>query len=341
VATTRPAEFPIYSRQRIRLHNLLATRSPGFDLPLNGESTRLSLRQAPKATVSEEAFALESQGSNLWLEVDAETFEQLCAPWTGSEPLDDLPAPLREAVRNAALTPLLEGLNGCCGITARLARVPLPGPAIHTQSLGLWETPAAGVTPRITLHLDDAATDLLIAGLDRSPAAASERDWSRLPLDATVETGQTELRMAELKALDPGDLILLPPGAPAYGNELILRHRRRPIAIAHLDGHTLTIDRLLESVMAENEIPNMQETLPGGLDPETVEVRLTFDLGQLSISLGELQQLQPGYSFELDLPAMAGVRIRAGDRLIGRGELIQIEERLGVRVSELFAPTPE
>ncbi|MCP3877887.1 MAG: YscQ/HrcQ family type III secretion apparatus protein [Sulfitobacter sp.] len=343
MTTTRPAEFPIYSRQRIRLQNLLATRNPGFHLQLNGKSTYLFLRQTPSRTVSTDAFALKSQGSNLWLEIDAHTFGQLCAPWTGNEPLEDLPAQLREAVRSAALTPLLEGLNACCGIETRLARDTSPGQgqASHTQCLGLWNMPAAGVVPLVTIHLDDAATALLIAGLDHTPPAASLQDWSRLPLDATVEIGQTDLRMLELKALEPGDLILLPPGAPAYENELIVRHRRRPIATAHLDGHTLTVDRLLESVMAGNTAPNTQETLPGGLDPESVEVRLTFDLGQLSISLGDLQQIQPGYNFELDMPAMASVRIRAGDQVIGRGELIQIEERLGVRVTELFAPTNE
>ncbi len=341
MTTTRPAEFPIYSRQRIRLQNLLATRGPGFHLQLNGKATYLYLRQAPNRAVSADAIPLESQGAGLWLEIDAQMFEQLCAPWTGDEPLEDLPAQLREAVRGAALTPLLEGFNTCCGITARPAPAPSPEEVSHTQCLGLWNTPSDGKAPLVRIHLDDTATSLLIAGLDHSPAAASERDWSRLPLDATVEIGRTDLRMAELQALETGDLILLPPGAPAYENELIVRHRRHPIATAHLEGHTLTVDRLLESVMAENTTPNPRETLPGGLDPESVEVRLTFDLGQLSISLGDLQKVQPGYSFELDMPAVASVRIRAGDRLIGRGELIQIEERLGVRVSELFASPHE
>ncbi|NJN46695.1 MAG: YscQ/HrcQ family type III secretion apparatus protein, partial [Candidatus Competibacteraceae bacterium] len=65
------------------------------------------------------------------------------------------------------------------------------------------------------------------------------------------------------------------------------------------------------------------------------------DLGHLTLPLGELQNLQPGYSFELDVPAIGPVRILAGSQVIGRGELVHIEDRLGVRVIELFKPTHE
>ena len=71
-------------------------------------------------------------------------------------------------------------------------------------------------------------------------------------------------------------------------------------------------------------------------DPQDLEVRISFDLGQLTLTLAELQNIRPGYSFELDLPADGRVRITCGAQLIGRGELVQIEDRLGVRVTTLL-----
>ena len=91
--------------------------------------------------------------------------------------------------------------------------------------------------------------------------------------------------------------------------------------------------------MPEND--QTAESSNTGLTAEDLEIRLSFDLGHLSLPLGELQNLQPGYSFELDMPASGSVRIHAGAQLIGRGELVQIDDRLGVRVTELFSPSDD
>ena len=89
--------------------------------------------------------------------------------------------------------------------------------------------------------------------------------------------------------------------------------------------------------MSNNRQANADES-QALADPKALEITLRFDLGQLTLPLGELQQIQPGYSFELELPAPGQVRIVAGTQLIGRGELVQIEDRLGVRVTALFKP---
>ncbi len=75
-----------------------------------------------------------------------------------------------------------------------------------------------------------------------------------------------------------------------------------------------------------------------GLSAENLDIQITFDLGHVTLPLSELQNLQVGYSFELDMPSSGNVRILSGEQLIGRGELVQIEDRLGVRVTALFNP---
>ena len=51
---------------------------------------------------------------------------------------------------------------------------------------------------------------------------------------------------------------------------------------------------------------------------------------------GELRSLAAGYSFDLGKDLRAPVDILANGRKIGSGELIQIDERIGVRVNRLF-----
>ena len=66
-------------------------------------------------------------------------------------------------------------------------------------------------------------------------------------------------------------------------------------------------------------------------------VRLSFDLGELSLTLAQLQALQPGQALALGRPLDGAVRVRANGVLIGEGELVQIDGQLGVSLSRLWA----
>ena len=91
-----------------------------------------------------------------------------------------------------------------------------------------------------------------------------------------------------------------------------------------------------ESMGETDEEPGRAEQ--GELDTSGLEVRLDFDIGHLTLSLGDLQQLCPGYVLTLDTPTGMPVRIRNGTQVIGRGELVKIDERLGVMIKELSGP---
>jgi type III secretion protein Q len=68
-------------------------------------------------------------------------------------------------------------------------------------------------------------------------------------------------------------------------------------------------------------------------------VTLRFEVGDLAVSLGELRNLRPGHVFELAQPLnRSPVRILAHGNVLGKGYLVAVGDRLGVRVSE-FAPS--
>lgn len=69
---------------------------------------------------------------------------------------------------------------------------------------------------------------------------------------------------------------------------------------------------------------------------DEIPLRIAFELGRLELPLGELRMIAPGYVFPLDRDLGAAVEIRCGDRRIGVGEIVHIEDQLGVRVVKLF-----
>ena len=72
---------------------------------------------------------------------------------------------------------------------------------------------------------------------------------------------------------------------------------------------------------------------------DALEVTLRFEVGELQLSLGELKNIRAGHVFELGQPLnRSPVRILAHGNLLGKGYLVAVGDRLGVRVSE-FAPS--
>jgi type III secretion protein Q len=68
---------------------------------------------------------------------------------------------------------------------------------------------------------------------------------------------------------------------------------------------------------------------------DALEVVLRFEVGELSVSLGELRNLRPGHVFDLEQALnRSTVRILAHGNVLGKGSLVAVGERLGVRVSD-------
>lgn len=69
---------------------------------------------------------------------------------------------------------------------------------------------------------------------------------------------------------------------------------------------------------------------------DDLPIKLVFELGRVDMPLGQLQEIGPGHVFALDRPLGEAVEIHAGGRRIGQGEVMRIDDQVGVRVIRLF-----
>jgi flagellar motor switch protein FliN/FliY len=60
-------------------------------------------------------------------------------------------------------------------------------------------------------------------------------------------------------------------------------------------------------------------------------------LGRCSLRLGDLLKLGSGAVVELDRRAGAPIDLLVNGRLIARGEIVAVDERFGVRITEVVA----
>src|SRR6185437_14304174 len=70
--------------------------------------------------------------------------------------------------------------------------------------------------------------------------------------------------------------------------------------------------------------------------PLDVPVTLAVELGRVNLTLSRLADLKPGDVVELGRHSRSPVELTSNGRLVARGELVQIDTELGVRVTNVF-----
>lgn len=69
-----------------------------------------------------------------------------------------------------------------------------------------------------------------------------------------------------------------------------------------------------------------------------VPLRVSIELGRIQMSLQQVLALGRGSIVELDRLAGEPVDILVNDKLIGRGEVVVVDENFGVKITELIEP---
>lgn len=220
------------------------------------------------------------------------------------------------------------------------------------------------------LYMSTPAVEFLSAILERTPYTRSNRFIANIEIPLHAIIAEETLSFEEFKNLRLQDIILLNDDSfinngackVIIGNHLvyngILKNKRltlESLMEERIDNDNLQDDSSLEmdqeklseeSLREERsgEVPSGTEfeedsdfeedtdsiVLPHELD--NVPINLTFEVGQKRISLSELQTLKRGFIFELENSVERPITIRANGRIIGTGELLQIDKRVGVRV---------
>lgn len=150
-----------------------------------------------------------------------------------------------------------------------------------------------------------------IRALGRDP----DLEASPVRLPASLRRGAAVLDAAELEALAPGDVVVVDP--PADGRDALV-----------FPGGLRALGRIEEDAFHAEEIimTDRHARLP---------VTLEVELARTDVPLAELARLEPGAVLALGLDRRGLVTLRAGERAVARGELVDVEGAVGVRILSL------
>jgi type III secretion system YscQ/HrcQ family protein len=256
---------------------------------------------------------------------------------------DDLPPQVRGVALEASLESLLERVDHFSGARSVIERV--------EECKALQPFPAAlllklkrltdGLSCHAAVQTDETGLEWLAGRLGRLPGKRMRR-LDHLPVTGEIDTGRLVLTPEEMGALDPLDILL--PDTDGGPSEKAI-HIRFSDHLT-LTGRLTSPDRLLITNLktAKEESASMPtpdtETPDAKKNPlpvSKVPVTLLFEIGQVRLTMGELSQLQPGYTFKLSeaVERDRPVTIKANGVPVGRGEIVQIDDRLGIRIRSL------
>ena len=160
--------------------------------------------------------------------------------------------------------------------------------------------------------------------------------------------GLGKLRVGGVLPLSPPTLRGTPK-SPTGAVDLVLSATDRRFSIAaeptpFAGGGQVTVTGPLRSeripreplTMYSSSDPVTPNPDAGGVSPTDLPVTLVVELGRVNLTLSRLADLKPGDIVELGRRSREPVEMTSGGRLVARGELVQIDTELGVRVTQVF-----
>ncbi len=93
----------------------------------------------------------------------------------------------------------------------------------------------------------------------------------------------------------------------------------------------------------KEEVNENEEKIMNGQSPNLdfildIPLKLTVELGRTKLLINELLQLGQGSVIELDKLAGEPLEILVNDKLIARGEAVIVNEKFGVRITDILSP---
>lgn len=326
----RPLLLPRLSRAAMDRLNQVAAATGAIDAPFGSLALRITVLPSDAKVACDWGLEFQAGSEPVLFHCPHPLLVRLLKAHEPALAPEAAPPGLLALLVDTLLQPALPAWQRALGMPVRFTRLRAsqapPGDALRLQ-FG-----AAGETWRGAMSAG-ALADRLLAHWPAQP-----HTLSRLPLPGRLRVGTTDLPAAVAASLRPGDAVII-QARPRGGTALRLAERWTA-PVRQDGGATLLAEPL--RLMRPSDGDTMATTNrvdPGPGDAESLEavpVRLSFDVGQLEVPLGEVRRLQAGSILPLSRGVAELVEISANGRRIGAGELVDVDGAPAVRIVRLF-----
>lgn len=328
----RPVRWPTLSRDTLSSRNVLCRHRDPWAVTWLDQPWQLAMQPATRVPVAVRYLEVEWGGSRVFIGLGQAVIDAISAVALPGEsvlrwPQDVAMAAIEfsaELLSVSVETATRKSLQ-CTGWSSRRP---------DDESLERFCWSATGEQTRLEgeFWLDPVACRYLAAQLREHPATpdpSAAIDWAGLCLPLQLVVGWVDLPASMLAGIERRDVMVLDECLmDGTRQQLLVCLGPRHGFLGELQGNQLRVTEGVKEIMSDSD----PDTSAASHLLDDIAVRLTFDVGDREITLGDLRSIQPGYVFNLGRDPKSLVSIRANGRLVGEGELVDIEGRLGVSV---------
>lgn len=191
----------------------------------------------------------------------------------------------------------------------------------------------AGAAPiKCSVGLHPGQLISVIGGAEIGRHGVRRQLASRIDCRLSYSIGSVQLSAGTVSELAPGDLVVL--DANASDSVLFVTGAAGRFVFNKSDENWICERTRMDSGLESSALEELPQTTQAGPIPVTLD----FDIGHLNMTVSELQNWQPGTIVALDPPQLSEdieVKIRANGHLLGVGDLVRIDDRIAVRISDI------
>ncbi|WDE02823.1 type III secretion system cytoplasmic ring protein SctQ [Thalassomonas viridans] len=336
-AEITPLVLPEMTREQARVNNDLCRLQPvSFAVESHDFSCRFTSDSADFLNFLTLHFSL--SGQVVTLDCDQALTALLVASYLPEEALLFLPETLRIATVQAALAPFLRALQQSTGLTPSLCQAP-----VVTKRKSVKPTAEAGTCRlygqlgsaqgqgHFCLDLPQELYQQLLPLLGNRQQGAMV-PWQQLPHHCPLILAQTRLSAHQLARLQRQDVVFFDTCYYREEKPLLrvnISSRQHCLVLA--EPNALTVQEIITNLNGSNDMNNEQIAM------DEIPVILTFEAGNLTLPLGELNQLSTGHVFAFDTQANSEqeIQIKANGQVIGACTLVNVAGKLGAKITRL------
>ena len=314
-------DLPSVSPAQLLLSQILGQRTTEFALQVNEERWDISLGSSSVENMPAHCLMFEINHQPVTLYTGSALIDRMMPANLGSQVLLSLPKELMLAALEARLQKLLEGLMQSLGIAVRF-----------TDLVAKDESAAAELVMNIQIAGRDypvylQSTPIVVELLKLLPAQIQPQTTD-VTVWAGLELGRAKVSNEEASNLGVNDIVFF--DFHVTGQQLIIRLSPDVAFLGEAAESQITIKHRMDP-MANDQIHHDQNPI----DLSDIDVDLVFEVGRQQFSAQEVQALRAGHIFELDRPVEQPVQVKAGGKVIAECQLVQINNRLGARITRI------
>ena len=336
--TAEPIKFPAVTPSQLHLHKILCSRQNQFTFPLGNLPCRLMISPSEPAPTPEYSLSLQVNNQPVQFYVGRGFINQLLHKPLNDKALSKLPDELFKAAMVQALNPLLDVMRAVLSSPVDFISLEPEEPDVLHSGLTIQLT-VNELSHTLLVNPNPMIMELITHLPPHIPDTTPD-----IPIWAELILGRSILSRLEISTLSTGDIVFLQQHVTEQ--QMMVRATRYTAFVGETENNQVTIRQRME--LMDEQHPEAQEYSEhseqrqeqdqhqGGIDLAELSVELLFEIGRQQFTAAEIQSMQEGYIFDLERPIEQPVHIRANGKIIAECQLVQIDNRLGARITNLF-----